>query len=68
MKRSAPFEPLVGSSPGRFLALCAGILTLALGVGGVLVPGAGAKSGTLHFFQKSVTNDFFRTRPGSRFS
>jgi hypothetical protein len=37
----------------------AGILTLALGVGGVLAPGAGAKSETLHFFERSVTNDFF---------
>ncbi len=56
MPRSAPS---VGSAPGRRLAWCAGALTLALGVGGALAPGAGAASGTLHFFQESVTNEFF---------
>jgi hypothetical protein len=59
MKRSAPSKASLGSAHGRRLGVCAGVLTLALGVGGGLAPGAGAKTATLHFFQKSVTNDFF---------
>jgi hypothetical protein len=63
MKRSVPLEPLVGFGPRRRLAVRAGILTLALGVGGVLAPGAGAKSETLHFWRSC----YFRgwgERPG----
>ncbi len=57
MQRSAPSGR---PAPGRLMALNAGALTLALALGGVLAPGVGAASGTtLHFFQKSVTNDFF---------
>ena len=59
MKRPAPPEPSVGSFLGRRLGLPGGVLALALGVGGLLVPTAGAKGETLHFFQKSVTNDFY---------
>jgi hypothetical protein len=59
MRQSAPSERSFGFAPGRRTAMCAGALTLALSVGGALAPGADAKSETLHFFQKTVTNDFF---------
>jgi hypothetical protein len=59
MQGSESSRSSVRSVSGTRLACCAGVVTLALGLGGVLVPGAQAQGETLHFFQKSVTNDFF---------
>jgi hypothetical protein len=39
--------------------LCAGAIALVVGSGALLAPSADAKSQTLHFFQQSVTNEFF---------